>query len=237
MRLDLYLFEKNLAQSRNKAGEMIKDREVLVDGVVITRAAFKVDENSEVKVEEKLQYVGRAGNKLKGFFQDSQTLDIKGLNCLDIGSSTGGFIQVLLEMGASSVTGIDVGSEQLHSTLREDKRIKLYEQTDIRDFKSETKFEFVSCDVSFIAIEQIIDDIDRLSCDKIVILFKPQFEVGVGVKRTKKGVVKDVVAIKRVKENFVAKCFTYGWHLIDTKDSILKGKEGNEETFYYFSKR
>ena len=95
----------------------------------------------------------------------------------------------------------------------------------------------MTCDVSFIGIEQILDDIDRLASDKILILFKPQFEVGVGVKRTTKGVVKDVSAIKRVKENFVAKCFTCGWSLIETQDSILKGKEGNEETFYYFSKR
>lgn len=237
MRLDVYLFENNLAQSRNKAGEMIKDREVLVDGDVITKASFQVDENSQVVVEEKTQYVGRAGNKLKGFIQDCKALHVNGLNCLDIGSSTGGFVQVLLEEGAKSVSAVDVGSEQLHVSLKNDKRINLYEQTDIREFQSDEKFDLVTCDVSFIGIEQILSDIDRLSSDKIVILFKPQFEVGVGIKRNKKGVVKDTLAIKRVKENFVAKCFTCGWELIETQESILKGKEGNEETFYYFSKR
>lgn len=237
MRLDVYLFENGLAQSRNKAGEMIKNREVLVDKSVITKTSFKVNEMSKVSVEEKTQYVGRAGNKLKGFLQSCNALHVKGMNCLDIGSSTGGFIQVLLEEGALHVSGVDVGTEQLHVSLRGDKRISIYEQIDIREFKSEKKFDLVTCDVSFIGVEQVLDDINRLSNDKILILFKPQFEVGVGVKRTTKGVVKDESAINRVKEKFIAKCFTLGWELKQTEESILKGKEGNEETFYYFSKR
>jgi len=237
MRLDVHLFENGLAQSRNKAGEMIKNREVLVDGNVVSKASFKVSEESKIEVEEKTQYVGRAGNKLKGFLQDFKALHVEGMNCLDIGSSTGGFVQVLLEEKALHVSAVDVGSEQLHISLRDDKRISLYEQTDIREFKSEVKFDLVTCDVSFIGIEQILKDIDRLSNDKILILFKPQFEVGVGVKRSTKGVVKDEFAIKKVKEKFVAKCFALGWELLETKESILKGKEGNEETFYCFSKR
>jgi len=237
LRLDVYLFENGLAQSRNKAGEMIKNREVLVDGNVVTKASFKVNENSNVEIEEKTQYVGRAGNKLKGFLQDFRALHVKGANCLDIGSSTGGFVQVLLEMGALHVSAVDVGSEQLHVSLRGDERIKLYEQTDIREFKSEEKFDLVTCDVSFIGVEQILDDINKLSSDKIVVLLKPQFEVGIGIKRTTKGVVKDKSAIKRVKENFEASCFSLGWKLLHSQESILKGKEGNEETFYCFSKK
>jgi len=233
----MYLFENGLARSRNKASEMIKNREVLVDGNVVTKSSFKISENSNVTVEEKIQYVGRAGNKLKGFLQDFRALHVKGASCLDIGSSTGGFVQVLLEEGALHVSAVDVGSEQLHISLRDDKRIKLYEQTDIREFKSDEKFDLVTCDVSFIGIEQILDDINRLSKDKILILFKPQFEVGVGVKRTSKGVVKDEFAIKKVKDKFIASCFALGWELLSTQESILKGKEGNEETFYCFSKR
>ncbi|WP_024955353.1 23S rRNA (cytidine-2'-O)-methyltransferase TlyA [Sulfurospirillum arcachonense] len=237
MRLDVYLFEKGLCNSRNKAAEMIKNREVLVDGNVITKTSFKVEESNKVEVEEKTQYVGRAGFKLKGFLQEYKALHVKDLNCLDIGSSTGGFVQVLLESGAKSVSAVDVGSEQLHVSLRDNPRVKLYEQTDIRDFVSDEKFDLVTCDVSFIGIEQILSDIDRLSNDKILVLFKPQFEVGLGIKRTSKGVVKDALAIKRVQENFVATCFTLGWELIEKQESILKGKEGNAETFYYFNKR
>ena len=237
MRLDVYLFENALAQSRNKANEMIKNREVSVDGDIVTKASFQVDENSHITTETTTQYVSRAANKLKGFLQEYKALHVKGLNCLDIGSSTGGFVQVLLEEGAKRVSAVDVGSGQFHESLKNDERIKLYEQTDIRDFHSHEVFDLVTCDVSFIGVEQILKDIDRLAQDKIVILFKPQFEVGVGVKRTKKGVVKDILAIKRVKENFVAKCFSAGWQLVETQNSILKGKEGNEETFYCFSKK
>jgi len=233
----VYLFENSLAQSRNRASEMIKNREVFVDENVVTKTSFKVSENSRVTVEDVTQYVGRAGNKLKGFLQESKSLHVEGLNCLDIGSSTGGFVQVLLQEGAVSVTAVDVGSEQLHISLRDNKQIKLFEQTDIRDFVSDEKFGLVTCDVSFIGVEQILKDIDRLSSDKILILFKPQFEVGLGIKRSKKGVVKDNLAIKRVKDSFEATCFAMNWKLLDKKESILKGKEGNEETFYCFSKR
>ena len=124
MRLDVYLFENGLCNSRNKATEMIKNREVKVDGDVILKASFKVDENSKVQLEEKVQYVGRAGYKLKGFIQDCKALHVEGLNCLDIGSSTGGFVQVLLEEGAKSVSAVDVGSEQLHVSLRDEPKIK-----------------------------------------------------------------------------------------------------------------
>ncbi|MBL0687733.1 MAG: TlyA family RNA methyltransferase [Sulfurospirillum sp.] len=236
MRLDLYLFKNSLVQSRNKAREMIKNRQVLVDNNLVTKVSFKVCKNCKIDIEEKTQYVGRAGDKLKGFFQECRALHVKGLNCLDIGSSTGGFVQVLLEEGASEVSAVDVGSEQLHSSLRDSKQIKLYEQTDIRDFKPNKKFELVTCDVSFIGTQKILEDINRLSSDKILILFKPQFEVGIKIKRTTKGVVKDLVAIKRVKDKFKSKCFTLGWKLLESKKSILKGKEGNEETFYYFTK-
>lgn len=237
MRIDLYLFKNGFAQSRNRAGEMIKNREVFVDGAVATKASFKVNASNKVEVEEKVHYVSRAGEKLKGFLQEFRELDVDGLNCLDIGSSTGGFIEVLLEKGAFYVTGVDVGNKQLHVSLKDDKRIKLYEQTDIRKFESDVEFDLVTCDVSFIAVEQILKDIDRLSSDKILILFKPQFEVGIGVKRTTKGVVKDQFAIQKAKDRFMASCFSFSWRLLKTQNSILKGKEGNEETFYCFDKR
>ena len=237
MRLDVYLFEQGLAQSRNRASDMIKAREVFVDGAVVIKASFKVGENNSVVIKEKTQYVGRAGDKLKGFLQEFRELHIEGMCCLDVGSSTGGFVQVLLEEGALHVSAVDVGSEQLHISLRDDARVELFEKTDVREFVSEREFDLLTCDVSFIGLEQILKDLDRLSSAKILILFKPQFEVGLGVKRTTKGVVKDEFAINRAKEKFLASCFALGWELLKTQKSILKGKEGNEETFYCFSKR
>jgi len=237
LRLDVYLFEQGLAQSRNRASDMIKAREVFVDGAVVIKASFKVGENNSVVIKEKTQYVGRAGDKLKGFLQEFRELHIEGMCCLDVGSSTGGFVQVLLEEGALHVSAVDVGSEQLHISLRDDARVELFEKTDVRKFVSEREFDLLTCDVSFIGLEQILKDLDRLSSAKILILFKPQFEVGLGVKRTTKGVVKDEFAINRAKEKFLASCFALGWELLKTQKSILKGKEGNEETFYCFSKR
>ena len=237
MRLDVYLFEQGLAQSRNRASDMIKAREVFVDGAVVIKASFKVGENNSVVIKEKTQYVGRAGDKLKGFLQEFRELHIEGMCCLDVGSSTGGFVQVLLEEGALHVSAVDVGSEQLHISLRDDARVELFEKTDVRKFVSQREFDLLTCDVSFIGLEKILKDLDRLSSAKILILFKPQFEVGLGVKRTTKGVVKDEFAINRAKEKFLASCFALGWELLKTQKSILKGKEGNEETFYCFSKR
>lgn len=237
MRLDLYLFENGLALSRNKASEMIKNREVFVDQVIITKPSFKVEEKMSVKIQESYQYVSRAALKLKGFFQNFQDLCVKNKDCLDIGSSTGGFVEVLLEFGAKIVTAVDVGNNQLHISLRNNPKIELYEKTDVRNFQSDSKFDIVTCDVSFIGVEQILQDINRLSSDIIVILFKPQFEVGKDVKRTKKGVLKDSSAIQRVMDKFETQTFSLGWKLLKKEESIVKGKEGNAEIFYCFSKR
>ncbi|MDD3343787.1 MAG: TlyA family RNA methyltransferase [Sulfurospirillaceae bacterium] len=237
MRLDTYLFDKKLVQSRNKAAELIKAGCVFVNGVAERKSSVDVKDSDTILVEKIVTYVSRSGMKLKGFFGEIQALHVKGLSCLDIGSSTGGFVEVLLEEGAKSVTAVDVGSEQLHPSLRSNPTIKLFENMDIRVFNPEMTFDMVTCDVSFIGIEQILNDIDRLAHKGIIILFKPQFEVGKEVKRTTKGVVKDASAIMRAQQKFESACVALGWSLIAKNDSLLKGKEGNAETFYYFEKR
>lgn len=236
MRLDSYLFEKGFAQSRNKAAELIKEGSVWVNGKVERKNATEISEVDTVEVEKISQYVSRAGLKLRGFINEI-SLHVKGCDVLDIGSSTGGFVQVWLEEDAKSVTAVDVGTEQLHPTLKVDSRIFLYENTDIRLFEPQKTYEIVSCDVSFIGIGALIEHIDRLASRDIIILFKPQFEVGKDVKRTTKGVVKDGSAIIRAHHQFEAKAITHGWCLEEKKESLVKGKEGNVETFYYFTKR
>ena len=236
MRLDSYLFEKGFAQSRNKAAELIKEGSVWVNGKVERKNAAEISEVDTVEVEKISQYVSRAGLKLRGFINEI-SLHVKGCDVLDIGSSTGGFVQVWLEEDAKSVTAVDVGTEQLHPTLKVDSRIFLYENTDIRLFEPQKTYDVVSCDVSFIGIGALIEHIDRLARRDIIILFKPQFEVGKDVKRTTKGVVKDGSAIIRAHHQFEASATTLGWHLEEKKESLIKGKEGNVETFYYFTKR
>ncbi len=236
MRLDSYLFEKGLAQSRNKASELIKEGSVWLNGKVERKSSVEVSENDAVEVDKISQYVSRAGLKLRGFINEL-SLHVKGADVLDIGSSTGGFVQVWLEENAQSVTAVDVGSEQLHPSLRVDNRIILHENSDIRLFNPNKTYDMVSCDVSFIGVGTLLEHINRLAKHEIIILFKPQFEVGKDVKRTTKGVVKDGSAIMRAHHQFEAQTVGLGWSLVEKKESLVKGKEGNIETFYYFKQR
>lgn len=235
MRLDLYLTQNHNIQSRNKANEIIKAKKVKIDGKIVSKPSFIVDENSTIELLEEDFYVSRAAYKLK-YFLDEIKLDLKDKKALDIGSSTGGFTQILLENSVKSVTCVDVGSNQLHEKIKTDKRIEFFENQDIRTFESKTEFDVITCDVSFISILNIIEDINRLSNNIIIILFKPQFEVGTNVKRDKKGVVKDKKAIVQARERFLDKCKLLNWNLEFSSPSKLEGKDGNEEELFYFSK-
>jgi 23S rRNA (cytidine1920-2'-O)/16S rRNA (cytidine1409-2'-O)-methyltransferase len=183
-------------------------------------------------------YVSRAGRKLDAFLSE-HIVDFKEKCALDIGSSTGGFAQIVLEKGVRSLDCVDVGRDQLHISLRKNEILSLHEETDIRDFQSDTAFEVITCDVSFISILQIIDNIDKLAekGTDIVILYKPQFEVGKDVKRDSKGVVLDLDAIARRKEAFEAQAKKMAWEEIYQAESKIAGKEGNQEYLYHFVKK
>ncbi len=234
-RLDNYLVDNSLAQSRNKAQALIKEGLVSVNGKVILKSSHKLEESDEVKIQEHKEYVSRSAFKLSAFL-DELGLDVKGRVSLDIGSSTGGFTQVLLEYGASEVTAVDVGRDQLHESLKKDARVHSFESCDIRDFKSDKIFTLVVSDVAFISLLNILDDVDRLANDKIILLFKPQFEVGREAKRDKNGVVTDEKAINKAMIKFEDACKLKGWRLILKSPSKLTGKEGNLEYCYCYEK-
>ncbi len=236
MRLDKYLVEEGYYESRNRANDAIKAGVVLVDGKT-PKASAKIDENTVVAVADSKFYVSRAGRKLENFLVE-YSVDMTDKRALDIGSSTGGFAQIVLENGVDGLTCVDVGSEQLHISLRENDKVTLHENTDIRDFESAEGFELITCDVSFISILKIIDDIDRLSQNgtDIIILYKPQFEVGKDVKRDSKGVVQDIDTIARRKEEFEAEAVKLGWDEKYQALSKVQGKEGNQEYLYHFVK-
>jgi 23S rRNA (cytidine1920-2'-O)/16S rRNA (cytidine1409-2'-O)-methyltransferase len=236
MRLDLYLTQTFNIQSRNKALELIKSDKVKIDGAIISKASFNVEQNHKVEILEDDFYVSRAAYKLKYFLQELKHFELKNKNALDIGSSTGGFTQVLLENEVSKVTCVDVGSNQLHERIKHHPKITFFENTDIRNFQSEDIFEVVTCDVSFISILNILNDIHRLASKDIIILFKPQFEVGTNVKRDKKGVVKDKNAMIKAREKFLHSILALNWNLKYSSMSKLQGKDGNEEELFYFSK-
>ena len=236
MRLDLYLTKTFNNQSRNKACELIKSEKVKIDGMIISKPSFNVEENHIIELLEDDFYVSRAAYKLKYFLEELPNIILENKNALDIGSSTGGFTQILLEKNVKKVTCVDVGSNQLHERIKHNSKINFFENTDIRNFKSEDICEIVTCDVSFISILHIIEDINRLSSKDIIILFKPQFEVGTNVKRDKKGVVKDKNAIIKSREKFLDYTQNLKWKLNYSSMSKLQGKDGNEEELFYFSK-
>jgi len=236
MRLDQYLKDNFQLQSRNKASELIKANKIKVDNNIVSKPSFDVNEKNKIEILEDEFYVSRAAYKLKHFLEELPSLKLEDKTALDIGSSTGGFTQILLNQNVKSVTCVDVGSNQLHEKIKSDEKISFYEKTDIRNYKNKNGFEIVTCDVSFISILNIIEDINRLSNKDIIILFKPQFEVGTNVKRDKKGVVKDKKAIELARQKFLGTISALNWKLIYNSKSKLQGKDGNEEELFYFSK-
>ncbi|QKF72631.1 16S/23S rRNA (cytidine-2'-O)-methyltransferase [Aliarcobacter faecis] len=235
MRLDLYLTTNFNIQSRNKASELIKSNKVKIDGKIISKASFIVEEDMNIELLEEDFYVSRAAYKLK-FFLDEIKIDLNNFIALDIGSSTGGFTQILLENEIKKVICVDVGSNQLHERIKHNSKIEFFENCDIRDFKSEICFDIITCDVSFISILNIIETINSLNFKRIIILFKPQFEVGTGIKRDKKGVVKDKFAIEKARDKFLSKTLELNWKLEKNSISKLQGKDGNDEELFYFSR-
>ncbi len=235
MRLDNHLVEKGVCESRNKAQQIIKEALVSVDGKVVKKPSFKIEEESRVEIAEHKSYISRAAYKLL-YFLDEIELDVANKRALDVGSSTGGFTQVLLEHGAGEVSCVDVGHNQLHHSLREDSRVRVYEGCDIRKFESAKPYELIVSDVSFISLLYILDDLQRLASQDIILLFKPQFEVGREAKRDKNGVVLDKKAVSNAMIRFEDACRLQSWELIKKAPAKLTGKDGNLEYCYYFRK-
>ena len=159
-------------------------------------------------------------------------LNLAGADVLDVGSSTGGFVQILLQRGAKSVTALDVGSSQLSEILRRDPRVIVRENTDIREFTSEKKFDLITCDVSFISLNLILKSLASLAKSALIVLFKPQFEVGAEIKRNKKGVLKDEKAVCAARAKFERLCAELGLAVLHASACKITGKEGNREFFY-----
>ena len=161
-----------------------------------------------------------------------EALNLAGADVLDVGSSTGGFVQILLQHGAKSVTALDVGSSQLSEILRRDPRVIVRENTDIREFISEKKFDLITCDVSFISLNLILKSLASLAKSALIVLFKPQFEVGAEIKRNKKGVLKDEKAVCAARAKFERLCAELGLAALHASACKITGKEGNREFFY-----
>ena len=205
-RLDVYLVKVNIVPSRSKAAELINNNKVMVNNKIISKASYEVNENDDIKIlnNEVLKYVSRGGLKLEkaiNYFN----LSLKDKVILDIGSSTGGFTDCALQNGAKLVYALDVGTNQLHESLKNNNKVISMENTNFKDVTSEMFKESIDlyvCDVSFISILTIIRKLKELDNNfDIVILFKPQFEVGKN-NLNASGVVKNPNAIISALNNF-----------------------------------
>lgn len=240
MRLDLYLVSNKLADTRSKAAQLIKNGKVLVNGKVILKNGFEFKEPDKVEIIENdvLEFVSRGGHKLEKAI-NVFGLDFKDKVICDIGSSTGGFTDCSLKHGAKKVYAIDVGTNQLHDSLKEDTRVVVLENTNFRYVDKsifKDKIDFYVCDVSFISIRLILETLLSFNEDfKIIILFKPQFEVGKD-KLNHNGVVRKDAFLVEALNSFSSFLKEKHIHVLDASYSPIKGnKEGNIEFLFYLS--
>lgn len=234
-RLDKELLRRGMVVSRSQAEDIIRRGFVTVKNVPVIKAGFLTDETADIKIKPRVSFVSRAGEKLYSVI-DSLSLDFKNKIVLDVGSSTGGFTDVVLRLGAARVVAVDVGTDQMHPTLRRDSRIELHEKTDIRSFKTPQHIQIVVIDVSFISLREILPAvIDLIEPETLIIaMVKPQFEsANSGIKH--KGVIKNDRMRRDILKDFEVwsqKLFK----IIDKADSEVHGSKGNAERFYVLKK-
>lgn len=236
-RLDVELFQRGLCKSRERARQLIKNGNVCVNGKTCTKPAYLVDDQSNIEVTGDIhRYVGRGGLKLEkavSYF----TIDLSGCICLDIGASTGGFTDCMLQNHASKVYALDVGHSQLDDILINDDRVINLENTNIRescidDFSD--RIDFIATDVSFISLRLVLPKIKELLSPegKAVVLIKPQFEAG-KANIGKSGLVKDPSVHRRILNDITDFAGTLGFVVCGLCVSPIKGGSGNSEYLMY----
>jgi 23S rRNA (cytidine1920-2'-O)/16S rRNA (cytidine1409-2'-O)-methyltransferase len=251
IRLDYYVHKLKLAETRSQAENAIKLGYITVDGVVITKPGYFVRPDAYIKSVQSTKYVSRAGLKLASV-AEILNLNFKGKTVLDVGSSTGGFTDYALQHGAKKVYAVDVGTEQLHPSLRSNPKVELHEKTNILDVRLRTLDagkaansklqrptsnvqisvpEIVVIDVSFVSLRDLLPHIATLCGPKtqIVAMVKPQFEAGAGTRH--KGVIKNDAVRREILKSF--EIWAKQYFVIGAKaDSDVTGAKGNRERFY-----
>ncbi len=230
-RLDKKVVQLGLAATRSQAENYIRLGKVLVNGRPVAKAGQMVDDEAVIKLAMSETYVSRAALKLASA-AESFALDFRGKTVLDIGSSTGGFTDFALRRGAKKVFAVDVGTDQLHPSLRSDKRIELHEKTDIRDFVPSDAVDIIVGDVSFISLREILPHVAKKIMQPetiLVAMVKPQFEAG--RHQINKGVIKNDKVRRQILADFENWAKQY-FVILDKKDSEVAGAKGNVERFY-----
>ena len=211
--------------------------EVLINAEIVYKASALVADGDEVKLKEINPYVSRGGLKLQSALE-SLNIDVKGLVCLDIGASTGGFTDCLLQRGAMKVYAVDVGYGQLHYKLRQDERVINIERVNFRYFDADLigdAIDFACIDVSFISLDKILPTVKKLIAGggKVLAMIKPQFELS--PQEVKKGVVRDEKLRMKAIEKIKSFAVELGFEIVGSVDSGVRGVKGNLEHFLFLS--
>lgn len=240
-RLDQAVVRRGLTLSRSQAESYIRLGKVTVNTKVITKPGALVSDTDIIELKSSEQYVSRAGLKLASVAELFK-LDFSGKTVLDVGSSTGGFTDYALRHGAAKVIAVDVGTEQLHPSLRGNERIELHEKTDIRDFSTHFarspaySIDIVVADVSFISLREILPSVARLlpPSSQLAVMVKPQFEARHSAVKHK-GVIKNDKMRRDILKDFEDWAKRY-FVILDKADSDVAGSKGNKERFYLLQK-
>lgn len=239
-RLDVLLVKKGFAESREKAKAIIMSGNVFVEGEREDKAGSNFDENDTITIKGNvLKYVSRGGYKLEKAIEEYE-VSVQDKICMDVGSSTGGFTDCMLQNGATKVYAIDVGTNQLAWKLRQDERVVSMEKTNVRYLLPEhinDEIEFATIDVAFISLTKVLQPVRDLLLvnGEIICLVKPQFEAGrqqVG----KKGVVRDKSVHIEVIERVISYAASIGFEILQLDYSPIKGPEGNIEYLLHLRK-
>jgi len=232
-RLDQILFNRKLAESKTKAQAMIMAGQVFVEGKNINKSGFNISDNATIEIKNLgPKWVSRGAHKLLTALEKNKII-VKNKICIDLGSSTGGFTDVLIQSGAKKVYAVDVGTNQLHEKLKENNKVISLEKTNARYLKKDQFAELIDimvCDVSFISLKKVIEPNLHLLKDEsaIIALIKPQFESKKN--ETKKGVVKDFIIHQRICNEISEWFENIGRSkVLSINESPIKGPKGNTE--------
>ena len=237
IRLDVLLVERGLVESRSLAQKLTMAGEVLVDGQLASKPGQTFEETVEITLKAKPPFVSRGGEKLLGALEAFNLLDLAGWICVDVGASTGGFTDCMLQHGARKVYAVDVGYGQLHDKLRRDERVVEMERTNARNitgFPDEP--DLVTIDASFISLKILLPVIktwNKTREQRVLALIKPQFEVGRDQAAKGKGVVRDSRIHEQVVADIRAFALTQGYQVQGVTASPLTGPKGNKEFLIY----
>lgn len=237
-RLDVLMVEKGLVESRNQAQRLIMAGEVLVNGELPSRPSEVFSDDVAITLKENPPFLSRGGEKLEGALQAFHLTNLEGKICADIGASTGGFTDCLLQHGAQKVYAVDVGYGQLHWKLRNDARVVVMEKTNARNLqKLPEAMDMVVVDVSFISLRTLFPVLKNLlkkNEAEMITLIKPQFEAGRQEAARGRGVIRDHTIHRRVLESVLGDAQEQGLYLHGLIQSPIKGPKGNIEFLAHF---